>query len=170
LHERSAHLNQDLVLAILVRNLVFPFQFDADRVIVATAAAAKRRLTRVPGPLRKGHKLDQLAVAFHQQMRRYLHSTNLTKVGMAVPVQRIGEQLFNLRPAELSRRQANAMHDQHFGLRSIRARILIGAGTLPGWLNEPGRGVDAECVLAQGLPRLRGTTIVTVTDINCQCL
>ena len=105
------HRDQHRVLTIRVRHLVIPLEFNTDREIITTRAAAKTRLTSVPGAATKRYKLNQFAIPAYQQVRRDLEATNLGKIWMSIPIERIRKQLLDLRTAELARRKADAMHD-----------------------------------------------------------
>jgi hypothetical protein len=54
------------VLRVTVCRLVIAFQFDANGKVVASAAAAKRRIAGMPCTPREWHELQQSAVATQQ--------------------------------------------------------------------------------------------------------
>ena len=122
----------------------------------------------MPGTAGKWHKLNKLAIAANQQMRRNLQTTNLAKVGMGVPIEAIREQLFDFGTAKLTRRQADAVNNEQLGLGGAGSFVLVRACTLPGRLNQPAIGIDVVRSAYQWLPHLPGKTIVMVMGIGCQ--
>ena len=140
--ERFNHGNQMLVLLIGIWRLVFALQFDTDRKIVTARAPAEAGLSSVPGAPAEWHKLNYFAVAANQQMRRYLEVANFREVRMCVPVQAVRKELLHVRPAKISRRQADAMNDDEFGLRASRPVILIRRRTLRPRPDQPGSWAD----------------------------
>lgn len=100
---------QHVVLATLIRAVVFPLQFDAQRKIVTLLAIAKPGKASVPCAQVQRHKLQQTPVTTNQQMCRYPETLYFAKVGMTTPIQVIGKQLLYKRAAKLARWQADAM-------------------------------------------------------------
>jgi len=96
----------------------------------------------MPRPLGEWHELYELSIAPDKQMGRDFEASDLVEVLMTVPVQRVGKQLFDFRTTELARRQADAVQDNEISVHASRARILVGAGTLPRRFDEPGVAVD----------------------------
>src|SRR3989344_4368919 len=82
---------QGLVLRGFERKPFKAFQFNANRVIVALAAATVGRLASMPGPKITVHKLPKGAGAVNEEMRRNGYTTDALIVGVCVPVQRVGE-------------------------------------------------------------------------------
>lgn len=122
----------------------------------------------MPGATIERYELHELAVAANQQMRRDFNATNLIEIGMTVPVQRFREQLLDFRTAEFAGRQADAVQNQQLGRSAFRPLVLIGAVTLPCWLDKSGLGIDAVRNSHQQLPQLSGKTIVRFADDNRQ--
>lgn len=122
----------------------------------------------MPGTVGKWHKLNKLAIATNQQMRRNLQTTNLTKVGMGVPVEAVREQLLDFGTAKLAWWQADAVNNEQFRVSSTRSFVLVRACTLPGRLNQPAIGIDVVRSAHGWLPHLPGKTIVMVMGVGCQ--
>jgi len=160
--------SEDRVLLLRIRRLVVPLQLDPDRKVVTTAAVPKNRFTGMPGTSCKRHELNKLAIPSYQQVCGDFEPTNLIEIRVRVPIEAVAEQLLYLRPAELTGRQADTVHDDQVRRDTSRSGILIGARTLPGPLNKPVVGIDAIRCSHRWLPLSSGTTIVRVTDANCQ--
>ena len=82
-HDRDEHIAQDRVLCIVVRRLVFAFELDTYRKVVATAALAKTGFACMPGPTRKWDKLQDFTVPAYQQVRGHLEARISLKYGCA---------------------------------------------------------------------------------------
>lgn len=135
------HGSKHGVLAISIRSFVFSLELDADRIVIASRTSAKLRLTGMPGALVKRHELHQFSATPDQQMRRYLKAANLIEVGVSVPVELVQEQGFDFPTTEFSRRQADAMQDDHLERSTAGARIPVRTPTQPGGLDQPGLGI-----------------------------
>ena len=98
----------------------------------------------MPCALRKRYELHQTAIASDQQVRRHLKAPDLAKVRVSVPVELVRKQRLDLRPAKLTRRQTDAMNDNHRWPHSIGARIAIGAGAVLSLLEEASGFVHPE--------------------------
>lgn len=96
----------------------------------------------MPCPFGEWHELYELSIAPNKQMRGDFQASDLAEVLMTVPVQRIGKQSFDFRATELAWRQADAMQDNKINVYTCWAWILVGAGTLPRRIDEPGVAVD----------------------------
>ena len=99
---------------------------------------------RVPCTPCERHKLNDAAVPTDQQVRRYLHATDLLKVWVRIPVQPVREQRFDFRSAEFAGRQADAVDDDHRRLCAIGSRVTIGAVAACRLLEQPGGFVYGE--------------------------
>src|SRR4029453_6424726 len=71
-----------LVLALVVGRIVRALEFNADREVVAAAAAAPLRAPRVPGAKPERHVLHEAAVAVDQHVRRYAKVLDRLKIRM----------------------------------------------------------------------------------------
>jgi len=114
------------VLGGFKRRAVEPLQLDADTVVIAVGAAPVAGSTGVPGALITAYKLPQAAVALDEKMRRHLKALDGLKVGVLLPVELVGEQLFHFRPTVLTRRQADAMKHEQINLAATWARAKVG--------------------------------------------
>lgn len=110
-----------------IKGLAFEaFEFDADGVVVAVVAPAPLRSAGVPGAVCAGDKLHHFARAKDQEVRRDFQSADGLKVGVGVPVQRVGEKLLDLRAAVLAGRQADRVHDDEVDVGAGRAGAEVG--------------------------------------------
>ena len=98
----------------------------------------------MPCSLRKRHKLDNAAATANQDMRGHLHATNFTKVRVRIPIEIVGKKRFDFRSAELARRQADAVNNDHRRLRTLRARITVRTVATCGLLEPAGGFVHSE--------------------------
>lgn len=134
------------ILTFIVLGFILTLQLDSDGKIITSRTAAKPGLPGVPGALGERHKLNKLAVAANQQVGRYLHASNLTKIGVCVPVELIPEQRFDFGATEFSRWQTNAMQDDRVEHCVGRARIAVGADALSRRRNQTRLTID--CIVA----------------------
>ena len=118
-------LDQSIILGRLVCDVIHTFQFDADGKIVTVLAPVESRTAGVPGALVEGNELDHAPLPVNQQVRRDLQALQLRKTGMRVVIQRVAEQLFNARRAELSRRQADAVNNEQLYLNPLRTIVTV---------------------------------------------
>ncbi|MCY1377369.1 hypothetical protein D9M69_649380 [compost metagenome] len=124
--EAGAQAGQAVVLRAGEGIAFQSFQLDADGVVVAVAAAAPAGTAGVPGACVGIHKLHQLAIAADEKMRRDFHATDLLKVGMGVPVEVVGEELFHFRAAIDTGRQADGVDHDQVDPCTLGARTEIG--------------------------------------------
>ena len=123
---QSSHdLGECVILGGFVGNSVSAFQFHADRKVIASRAALIAGLAGMPCSIGKFYELRQAAVSRHQQVRRHPQFTDFGKIGMHVERQRIRKKPLYPGTAKFTGRQADAMHDDQFRLRSGRAGIEI---------------------------------------------
>lgn len=125
LGQLGAQRGQGLVLGGLEGVALQPFQFNAYGIVVAVGPALPGGLAGVPGALVAVHELEHLAAAADEVVRRHLQATDGLEVGVSVPVQRVGEQPFHLRPAILAGRQADGVHHDQadFGAGGAGAEV-----------------------------------------------
>ncbi len=121
--------NETAVLGIGIGNVVSTFQLDADGIVVAPFAPAKRGNAGMPRAMIEGDELDDFTVAPDQRVRGDAHVLDLAKVGMPGSVEPIGEKIDNAGPAELPRRQADAVHHQQIDGRTGWAGVAVGRRT-----------------------------------------
>ena len=98
----------------------------------------------MPCALRKRHELHEAAIAPDQQVRRHLEAPDLPKVRVGIPVELVRKQCLDLRPPKLTRRQTDAVNDNHRWRYPVGARIAIGAGTVLCLLEETSGFVHPE--------------------------
>ena len=98
----------------------------------------------MPCALRKRYELHKTAVAPDQQVRRHLKTPDFPKVRMRIPVKLVRKQRLDFRSAKLARWQTDAVNNNHRWLRSVGARIAIGAGTVSCLLDEASGFVHSE--------------------------
>ena len=65
----------------------------------------------MPGAIRKGDELHEPAIASNQEMRGYLQMGNGAKAVVSMRVETIAEQTLDVRPTELTGRQADSVND-----------------------------------------------------------
>ena len=94
-----------------------PFEFNANGIVIALAASTPARLARMPGAIVATDELQNFAGAPHHEMGRHLQTADLLEIGVRVKVERVGEQLLDLRAAIFTGRQADGMHHQQVNLR-----------------------------------------------------
>lgn len=123
-----AQLGQGLVLRWLEGIALQPFQFNADGIVVAVAAALPARLTCVPGPVVARHELDHFPCAAYEEVAGDFHAAYGLKVGVGVPVQGVREELLNLRAAVLAGGEADGVEDDEFDHRAGGAGAEVGGG------------------------------------------
>lgn len=116
------------------------FKLDADGMVVAVVAPAPARGTGVPGARVQGDELHQLAIAPNKKMRRHRQTANLLEVGVGVPVELVGKQLFDLWAAVLTRWQADGVDDDQVDQGAVRSWAKVGRGADPG-TGQPAAGV-----------------------------
>ena len=123
--ERPGQIRQYRVLGIGERLVVGPFELDADREVVAAAAAAPRGLPGMPGAPDTRDELDQLAISAYQEVTGNLEALNLAVVRVGTRVEMVGEQVDDAGTAELARRQADVVNDQQLDVRAARPVIAV---------------------------------------------
>jgi len=138
------HRLQRRILPIVVGSLVFSFELDANRKVIAAMLPAEAGIAGMPRPFRKWHKLDHTAVAANENMCGDLHAANLLEIRVCTPVQRVREQRFNLGATKFARRQADAVHNYHRRFRTVGPRIAVGAVTTRRRVQVPGSFVYGE--------------------------
>jgi hypothetical protein len=138
-HQRARHDRQAPVLARLERPVVAALEFDADREIVAAAAALERRLARVPGAPVEGHVLSRVTAAEDAQVRRHPELAELAEVRVRRRVERVGEQRVDEAAAEAPGRQGDRVHHQQADVGAIGPRVEIRRGE-PAGAPQPVRG------------------------------
>ena len=144
LRQGHQHRRQDLILPVIVGCAVFALKLNANGKVITTAAATKTGLAGVPRTLGKRHKLNELAVASDQQMRRNLETRDLSKVRMRAPVELVQEQRLDLTAAKIPGGKADAMQNNHVQCHTIRPRVPIRAEALPGRTYEPGERINGK--------------------------
>src|SRR5665213_491414 len=80
----------------------------------------------MPRAITTRHELDHGAVGSHQKVSRNAQVAQVAVVRMRIPVQFISKELDDGWPPKFTRRQADAMNHQEFGLLSGRSSIEIG--------------------------------------------
>jgi hypothetical protein len=103
-----------------------PFQLDTDGMVVAIVPAAPMRRACVPSPRGDIHELHQFAVASNEEMGGHRQASNLLEVGVGIPIELVGEQLFDLGATELARRQADGVDDDQVDQGAIWPRAKVG--------------------------------------------
>jgi len=144
LRHGSQHRCKDLILPFIVGCVVVAFELNANGEVVTPAASTKVRLPGVPRTLGERYKLDQLAVASDQQMRRNLQASDLAEVWMRIPIELIQKQCLDLTAAEFARGKTDAMQNNHIRCYAIRPCVPIRAKTLPGRTYQPAQGVNGK--------------------------
>src|SRR5262249_41602437 len=117
--------SQGLVLRVLERRVVGALELDADREVVAAAAAAPGRGAGVPGAPLDRDELHHLAVASDQEVRGDLERVHLAEVGVRRRVEAVGEQALDVPAAVLPGRQADRVHHYEADFNAGRARVLV---------------------------------------------
>lgn len=113
LRDGGAQACQRVILTVFKDRTLDPLELDADRVVIAVAAAKVIGNTRVPRALIAADKLPKFPLALNVKVRRHLHAQDGLKVGVFVPVKLIGKQALDLIAAILAWRQADRVqHDQ----------------------------------------------------------
>lgn len=142
--ERSHDLGEGVILGRFVGNGVRAFQFHADREVIAGRAALIAGLAGMPRSIGEPDELPQAAVSRHQQVRRHPQFTDFGKIGMHIERQRIREKPLYPGTAKFTGRQADAMHDDQFRLRSGRAGIEIRRGHMRRASHQSGFEIDLQ--------------------------
>ena len=100
----------------------------------------------MPGAIGEFDELSQAAVARHQQVRGHPQPADFGKIGVHIERQRIHEQPFYPRAAELSRRQADAVHDDQIRLDTRRPRVEIRRSDLPSAAHQSAFDIDLQAL------------------------
>lgn len=112
-HQSAAHVAETRVLGGVVRRAIRTLQLDADGEVVATDTIPETGFARVPGSVGKGDKLDEGGVASNQEMSGYPQIGDGAEALISLRIEPIAEELLDMGPAELTRRQADSVdHDQ----------------------------------------------------------
>src|SRR4051812_24000743 len=82
----------------------------------------------MPGPLGHRHELDQLAATSNDEVSGYSHRVDLGEIRMGGGIEPIGEKPLDGIAAEVSRRQADRVHDQQRYDGPARARVAVRRG------------------------------------------
>ncbi len=135
---------KDPILAFIVGCVVFAFELNAYRKIVAPDPPTKIRLASMPGTLGERYKLDEFAVASDQQMRRNFHASDLAKIRVCVPIELIQKQSLYLITTKLARGKTDAVQNNHIQRGAIRPRISIWAEALPSRTYQPALRIDGK--------------------------
>lgn len=106
------HSCQHFILSIIERQVITPFQLDADGKIIAVLAPLILRTTGMPGTLIECHKLNYLAITPNQQMRRHLKLADFGKIRVRIRRKLPQEKLLDPGAAKLARRQADIVNDR----------------------------------------------------------
>src|SRR5690606_19410841 len=111
--KRADEPGERRVLRGLVRNVVGAFELHAYRKVVAAGSPEVLRLAGMPGALLEADILRQRAVPRDQDVRRHLEPRDRGEVRVRPRVEPVDEERVDPRPAEASRRKADAVqHDQ----------------------------------------------------------
>ena len=102
------------------------FQLNADGEIVAVVLPLEAGSTSVPGALVAADELRDLAMAVDDEVRRDFDAFDLLKVGMCLPVQRVGEQRCDFTAAKLARWQADGVDDDQVDVSACWAWAEVG--------------------------------------------
>jgi 16S rRNA (uracil1498-N3)-methyltransferase len=133
---------QDRILTFIVRRFIFALELDSDGKVIASRTTAKTRLSCMPGTLGEWYKLNKLAVAPNQYVRRNFHAANLSKIRVRIPIKFIQKQCLNFAATEFTGRQTYAVKNDHIEGCLRRPRVSIGAETLPRGSNQPGLRIN----------------------------
>lgn len=118
---------QCCVLRFRKSSEVVALEFDTKREIVATLPAVPARSTCMPGSLVTGDKLDEMAIATDEEVRRNAPVGDGGEVGMGRWIKPIGKQLNHGVTAILPRWQADGVNDEEAGYFISGAGIVVGA-------------------------------------------
>jgi hypothetical protein len=102
-----------------------PFQLYAYGVVVAVVLPLPAGLAGMPGAPVAIYKLYDLACAADEVVCRHFNPAYGLEVGVGVPIERVGEELFNLRPTVLAWGQADGMDDQQVDSYSGGAGAVV---------------------------------------------
>src|SRR5450759_4074820 len=126
LQDGRAQTHQRFILTVFKEVSGNPFKLDADRVVVAIAAAPVTLDTGMPGAIIGADELPEFTRAADVEMRRHGRAPDAFKVGMPAPVKPIGKQALHRVTTILPGRQADAMQHNQINLRRWRTRAEIG--------------------------------------------
>lgn len=102
------------------------FEFDANRVVVAIAAAPIVRCSSMPGPVVTADKLPEVPVALDVEVCGHLQPLDLLEVSVLVPVQLIGKQQLHLVATIHARGQANRVQHNQVDARVRWSGSVVG--------------------------------------------
>lgn len=109
----------------------------------------------MPGTFPEWHKLHSLTVTANQYMCRHFGSADFFEIGMAIPVELVGEQLLDFRTTEFTGWQTDAMQDNQVDLRASGPLVLIRTGALSRRLDESAVRINGMGANGQSLLYLR---------------
>ena len=82
----------------------------------------------MPGPIIRRNKLDDLAIAADQEVRRYAQVAQLVEIRVRIAIESVGEKISDVGSAEFAGWQADIMDDEQIDDGAIGARIKVGRG------------------------------------------
>ena len=129
--QRLRQVRERDILPIRIRQIVRAFEFDADRKIVAGAAAAILRNAGVPGALTQRHELRRAAVPIDKHVRAHASARDCREVRMHLRGQVAAKQPLNPAAAELRGRQTDTVNHNQLGHAARWPRIKMRRKNLP---------------------------------------
>jgi len=96
----------------------------------------------MPGAQREWHELQQFTVAPDERVRRDARAGEGREIGVGRARQRAAEQAFDPWSAEITGRQADAVHDDELGHRARGALVAVRGEHLPHATRQAERRVD----------------------------
>ena len=97
-------------MGCLKRADVIALQFDANRKVIAIAAALEFRDASVPSSILDADKLNQIPISLDQEMSRHFELSDGLKVRVNVGIQVAQKELFDVSSPILIRRKANGVN------------------------------------------------------------
>ena len=123
--QRIENAPEGFILTVGIGGVVGAFDFDADREVIATGAAAPARDTRVPSAAIKRDELGYRTPATYEEVRGDPHSLKVGQAGIAGAVEGIAKEPLDRAGAEFAGRQRDTVDDDEADVRGIGSGVLV---------------------------------------------
>jgi hypothetical protein len=110
---RANQPQQSLVLWLLKAQALQTLQLNSNRKIIAIVTPSPIRLSRMPGAMVTGNKLNDETIASNQKMSRHLKPPEPLEFRMGRGIQTVEKQLVDISSSINSRRKTNGVNNYH---------------------------------------------------------
>ena len=129
LFQSVAKLRQTFVLGNFKSVTFQALQFNANRVVIAIAAATVMRCARMPSAIVAADKLPYFSLALNEEMRRHFEAADALVVRMGIPIELVGEQLMHRLRTVFARWQTDGVNHDQIDLGLRRPSAMVGRWT-----------------------------------------